>query len=112
MVEENCGVRGLGLFFILMLNFSCILFCFHRQRSILLGRGWRSVLKAMVQWAVQGAPTAYAKEMERLSAKESLLLAVSSIFILFFKFHDFIFELIYCSNVLPYFVIVSSCPSS
>ncbi|KAF2307777.1 hypothetical protein GH714_031632 [Hevea brasiliensis] len=31
---------------------------------------------AMVQQAVQGAPAAYAKEMERLSAKESLLLAV------------------------------------
>ncbi|KAH9673934.1 putative plastid-lipid-associated protein 13 [Citrus sinensis] len=31
--------------------------------------------KAMVQQAVQGAPAAYAKEMERLSAKESLLLA-------------------------------------
>ncbi|KAJ9184687.1 hypothetical protein P3X46_004390 [Hevea brasiliensis] len=30
---------------------------------------------AMVQQAVQGAPAAYAKEMERLSAKESLLLA-------------------------------------
>nr|AFN53714.1 PAP fibrillin protein [Linum usitatissimum] len=29
----------------------------------------------MVQHAVQGAPAAYAKEMERLSAKESLLLA-------------------------------------
>ncbi|KAL5141959.1 putative plastid-lipid-associated protein 13, chloroplastic [Glycine soja] len=31
--------------------------------------------RAMVQQAVQGAPAAYAKEMERLSAKESLLLA-------------------------------------
>ncbi|XP_010058101.1 probable plastid-lipid-associated protein 13, chloroplastic [Eucalyptus grandis] len=30
---------------------------------------------AMVQQAVQGAPATYAKEMERLSAKESLLLA-------------------------------------
>ncbi|KAK4800524.1 hypothetical protein SAY86_021011 [Trapa natans] len=35
-------------------------------------------LVAMVKQAVQGAPAAYAKEMERLSAKESLLLAVSS----------------------------------
>jgi len=35
------------------------------------------VCRAMVQQAVQGAPAAYAKEMERLSAKESLLLAVS-----------------------------------
>ncbi|XP_028777620.1 probable plastid-lipid-associated protein 13, chloroplastic isoform X2 [Neltuma alba] len=34
-----------------------------------------SVCRAMVQEAVQGAPAAYAKEMERLSAKESLLLA-------------------------------------
>lgn len=33
---------------------------------------------AMVQQAVQGAPATYAKEMERLSAKESLLLAVKS----------------------------------
>ncbi|CAJ1967439.1 unnamed protein product [Sphenostylis stenocarpa] len=33
------------------------------------------VCRAMVQQAVQGAPAAYAKEMERLSAKESLLLA-------------------------------------
>ncbi|XP_027365835.1 probable plastid-lipid-associated protein 13, chloroplastic [Abrus precatorius] len=33
------------------------------------------VCKAMVQQTVQGAPAAYAKEMERLSAKESLLLA-------------------------------------
>ncbi|XP_068308645.1 probable plastid-lipid-associated protein 13, chloroplastic [Pyrus communis] len=35
----------------------------------------RSVCRAMVQQAVPGAPAAYAKEMERLSAKESLLLA-------------------------------------
>ncbi|KAE8125347.1 hypothetical protein FH972_020166 [Carpinus fangiana] len=47
----------------------------HRQRSVLPGHGRRSVLRAMVQQAVQGAPAAYAKEMERLSAKESLLLA-------------------------------------
>ncbi|RDX88422.1 putative plastid-lipid-associated protein 13, chloroplastic [Mucuna pruriens] len=37
-------------------------------------RRWRCI-RAMVQQAVQGAPAAYAKEMERLSAKESLLLA-------------------------------------
>ncbi|KAM1079381.1 hypothetical protein FF1_014217 [Malus domestica] len=35
----------------------------------------RSVCRAMVQQAVPGATAAYAKEMERLSAKESLLLA-------------------------------------
>ncbi|GLT96182.1 hypothetical protein SLE2022_138250 [Rubroshorea leprosula] len=35
----------------------------------------RMACRAMVQQAVQGAPAAYAKEMERLSAKESLLLA-------------------------------------
>ncbi|XP_061364454.1 probable plastid-lipid-associated protein 13, chloroplastic [Gastrolobium bilobum] len=35
----------------------------------------RASCRAMVQQAVQGAPAAYAKEMERLSAKESLLLA-------------------------------------
>ncbi|CAI0406675.1 unnamed protein product [Linum tenue] len=40
--------------------------------------GLRMPCSAMVQQAVQGAPAAYAKEMERLSAKESLLLAVSS----------------------------------
>ncbi|CAI0406672.1 unnamed protein product [Linum tenue] len=37
--------------------------------------GLRMPCSAMVQQAVQGAPAAYAKEMERLSAKESLLLA-------------------------------------
>ncbi|XP_062075008.1 probable plastid-lipid-associated protein 13, chloroplastic [Humulus lupulus] len=43
--------------------------CFARLR-------WRLTCRAMVQHAVQGgAPIAYAKEMERLSAKESLLLA-------------------------------------
>ncbi|CAI0402819.1 unnamed protein product [Linum tenue] len=36
----------------------------------------RMPCRAMVQQAAQGAPAAYAKEMERLSAKESLLLAV------------------------------------
>ncbi|KAL2326917.1 hypothetical protein Fmac_020344 [Flemingia macrophylla] len=36
-------------------------------------RRWRC--RAMVQQTAQGAPAAYAKEMERLSAKESLLLA-------------------------------------
>ena len=36
------------------------------------------VRRAIVPQAVQGAPATYAKEMERLSAKESLLLAVSS----------------------------------
>ncbi|GLT77944.1 hypothetical protein SLA2020_494970 [Shorea laevis] len=47
----------------------------HRQRSVRPGLGRRSVLRAMVQQAIHGAPAAYAKEMERLSAKESLLLA-------------------------------------
>ncbi|XP_044480089.1 probable plastid-lipid-associated protein 13, chloroplastic [Mangifera indica] len=42
-------------------------------RSACNGRNFRC--SAMVQQAVQGAPAAYAKEMERLSAKESLLLA-------------------------------------
>ncbi|KAM5559035.1 putative plastid-lipid-associated protein 13, chloroplastic [Rosa sericea] len=41
-----------------------------RRRSL-----QRSVVRAMVQQTVPGAPAAYAKEMERLSAKESLLLA-------------------------------------
>lgn len=35
----------------------------------------RIAIRAMVQQGVQGAPAAYAKAMERLSAKESLLLA-------------------------------------
>ena len=44
-------------------------------------QGWknscrRRVLRAMVQETVQGSPLVYAREMERLSAKESLLLAV------------------------------------
>ncbi|XP_024027350.1 probable plastid-lipid-associated protein 13, chloroplastic [Morus notabilis] len=39
------------------------------------GVGQRLACRAMVQQTVQGAPAAYAKEMERLSAKESLLLA-------------------------------------
>ncbi|XP_062104915.1 probable plastid-lipid-associated protein 9, chloroplastic [Humulus lupulus] len=38
----------------------------------------RLTCRAMVQQAVQGgAPAAYAQEMERLTAKESLLLAVA-----------------------------------
>ncbi|KAG5006789.1 hypothetical protein JHK85_025331 [Glycine max] len=40
-----------------------------------VGSNKRWGCRAMVQQAVQGAPAAYAKEMERLSAKESLLLA-------------------------------------
>ena len=40
MVEENCGVWDLGFFFILMLNFSCILFCF---RSFLFHCMWVSL---------------------------------------------------------------------
>ncbi|XP_028209076.1 probable plastid-lipid-associated protein 13, chloroplastic isoform X2 [Glycine soja] len=43
--------------------------------SLQRGSNKRSGCRAMVQQAVQGAPAAYAKEMERLSAKESLLLA-------------------------------------
>ncbi|XP_022971591.1 uncharacterized protein LOC111470266 [Cucurbita maxima] len=39
--------------------------------------GRRRICIAMVQQAAQGAPVIYAKEMERLSAKESLLLPVS-----------------------------------
>ncbi|KAJ7971443.1 Plastid-lipid associated protein PAP / fibrillin family protein [Quillaja saponaria] len=48
----------------------------------LLGFRRSSVCRAMIQQAVQGAPAAYAKEMERLSAKESLLLAIESKFVL------------------------------
>ncbi|KAG2683310.1 hypothetical protein I3760_10G026400 [Carya illinoinensis] len=47
----------------------------HRKRYVCQSIGRRSFFRAMVQQAVQGAPAAYAKEMERLSAKESLLLA-------------------------------------
>lgn len=44
-------------------------------------QGWRNscrrrVLRAMVQETVLGSPSVYAREMERLSAKESLVLAV------------------------------------
>ncbi|CAA7057099.1 unnamed protein product [Microthlaspi erraticum] len=45
-------------------------------------KGWRRsscrrmVLRAMVQETAQGSPLVYAREMERLSAKESLLLAL------------------------------------
>lgn len=58
----------------------------HRQQSVCRVIGRRSVLRAMVQQAVPGAPAAYAKEMERLSAKESLLLAVSFFFLFLFNF--------------------------
>lgn len=49
-------------------------------RRVLVGRRFgriseARVCRAMVQQAAQGAPATYAKEMERLSAKESLLLA-------------------------------------
>lgn len=51
-------------------------------------KGWRrdssrkrALLRAMVQEeAVQGSPSVYARDMERLSAKESLLLAVIKLF--------------------------------
>lgn len=50
------------------------------QENVKIGRKARAfTCKSMVQQtAAQGASAAYAKEMERLSAKESLLLAVSS----------------------------------
>ncbi|KAH7512390.1 hypothetical protein FEM48_Zijuj12G0085900 [Ziziphus jujuba var. spinosa] len=56
---------------------SCISWWPETDRRSSGGRliGRRSVSRAMVQQAVQGAPATYAKEMERLSAKESLLLA-------------------------------------
>lgn len=44
-------------------------------------------LRAMLQETVQGPSATYAREMERLSAKESLLLAVS-FSLLFFSFKD------------------------
>ena len=49
-----------------------------------VGSNKRWGCRAMVQQAVQGAPAAYAKEMERLSAKESLLLAVSLFLLILF----------------------------
>ncbi|XP_028777619.1 probable plastid-lipid-associated protein 13, chloroplastic isoform X1 [Neltuma alba] len=54
-----------------------LLFMSQTNRKAFGGKklGRISVCRAMVQEAVQGAPAAYAKEMERLSAKESLLLA-------------------------------------
>lgn len=46
-----------------------------RRRAILPGYGgWRAMVQ---QQSTQGASVSYAREMERLSAKESLLLAVS-----------------------------------
>lgn len=50
------------------------------EENVKIGRKARAfTCKSMVQQtAAQGASAAYAKEMERLSAKESLLLAVSS----------------------------------
>ncbi|KAG6640824.1 probable plastid-lipid-associated protein 13, chloroplastic [Carya illinoinensis] len=47
----------------------------HRKLYVFRSIGRKSFFRAMVQLAVQGTPAAYAKEMERLSAKESLLLA-------------------------------------
>ncbi|XP_054787734.1 probable plastid-lipid-associated protein 13, chloroplastic isoform X2 [Prosopis cineraria] len=54
-----------------------LLFLSHSNRKPLRGKRLCRIseCRAMVQEAVQGAPAAYAKEMERLSAKESLLLA-------------------------------------
>ncbi|KAL2923850.1 putative plastid-lipid-associated protein 13 chloroplastic [Bienertia sinuspersici] len=48
----------------------------NRLKQMKVKRGG-NVCRAMVQQTVQGPSAAYAKEMERLSAKESLLLAVS-----------------------------------
>jgi len=48
----------------------------------------RGCCRAMVQ-VQTGAPAAYAKEMERLSAKESLLLAVSHSFPFMLHFLDY-----------------------
>ncbi|KAK2965551.1 hypothetical protein RJ640_016693 [Escallonia rubra] len=48
---------------------------FHTGRKIRRKMANPGVCRAMVQQAVQGASAAYAKDMERLSAKESLLLA-------------------------------------
>jgi hypothetical protein len=55
----------------------------------------RGCCRAMVQ-VQTGAPAAYAKEMERLSAKESLLLAVSHSFPFLLRF----FGLLVCPIVL------------
>lgn len=46
----------------------------------------RMVVRAMVQETVQGSSSVYAREMERLSAKESLLLAVKISPFLFMDF--------------------------
>ncbi|KAI9077286.1 hypothetical protein K1719_040730 [Acacia pycnantha] len=54
-----------------------LLFLSHANRKAFGGKrcGRIAVCRATVQEEVQGAPAAYAKEMERLSAKESLLIA-------------------------------------
>ena len=56
----------------------------------------RRLCRAMVQQAAQGAPAIYAKEMERLSAKESLLLAVS--INVWFEFLNCFIVLLICST--------------
>ena len=56
------------------------------------------ICRAMVQETVQGPSAAYAREMERLSAKESLLLAVSILFLFF--------ALFFILNLLDYHIFV------
>ncbi|KAL0885964.1 hypothetical protein Bca101_009947 [Brassica carinata] len=50
------------------------------------------ISRAMVQEAAQGNPFVYAREMERLSAKESLILAVNSLPLSSFDFLDLQFN--------------------
>jgi hypothetical protein len=59
----------------------------------------RGCCRAMIQ-VQTGAPAAYAKEMERLSAKESLLLAVSYLFSLMLLFDSIICFIFWIINVL------------
>lgn len=55
-----------------------------KQKKI---KDFGKICRAMVQQTVQGPSAAYAREMERLSAKESLLLAVSQLIHLFSVAH-------------------------
>lgn len=54
-----------------------------------------NVCRAMVQQTVQGPSAAYARDMERLSAKESLLLAVSSLIFFYSSIAYYSITLVY-----------------
>lgn len=68
-----------------------------------LGKRRNFSCKSMVQqMPVQGATAAYAREMERLSAKESLLLAVSSNLSVFLFFRSYYEQMFSFDFLLPF----------